>query len=123
MIRTFTCIICPNGCDIETESDGGAITAITGAACQRGKEYVQQEITNPQRNIATLAKVENGTLPVVSVRLSKSVPKAAVLDIVAEIRKLKLVAPVAMGQIVLPKVLGFDSNVIATANVEAKSRQ
>ena len=57
MKKIFTCIICPNGCEIEVELDNDTIAKIEGATCKKGKEYVNQEITNPRRNIATSVKV------------------------------------------------------------------
>ncbi len=41
MRRLFTCIICPNGCEIEVELEGNKITNIEGATCKKGKEYVK----------------------------------------------------------------------------------
>ena len=32
MLREFTCIICPNGCEIQAELSGETIASITGAA-------------------------------------------------------------------------------------------
>lgn len=47
MVREFTCIICPNGCEItaeleKTEDGACRIRSIEGAACPRGKAYVEQ---------------------------------------------------------------------------------
>ena len=61
MMREFTCIICPNGCEIRAEieeKEGGAveILSIEGAVCKKGNAYVEQELKDPQRNIATLSQ-------------------------------------------------------------------
>ena len=47
MRKTFTCIICPNGCEIEAATEGIRIVSIEGATCDRGQEYVEQELKNP----------------------------------------------------------------------------
>lgn len=120
MKKTFTCIICPNGCEIETEFETRNITALTGAACKRGEEYVRQELTNPQRNIATSALVAEGELPLVSVRLSQMIPKAKIFAVMEELKKVRLTAPVHIGQVVLKNVLDLGSDVIATKNVARK---
>ena len=67
-MREFTCIICPNGCEIRAEieeKEGGAveILSIEGAACKKGNAYVEQELKDPQRNIATSVLVKGGILP------------------------------------------------------------
>ena len=57
MTREFTCIICPNGCEIsadyEIQADQSVVIhSLEGATCKRGAEYVKQELTDPKRNIA-----------------------------------------------------------------------
>lgn len=119
MLKEYTCIMCPRGCDIHVELDGIKINKIDGASCSKGVTYVEQEITDPRRNIATSVLVENGELPLVSVRLDKPIPKNKIFDVMQEIKKVKLHAPVKAGQIIIENILGLDSNVIATKNVES----
>ena len=38
--RTFTCIVCPTGCVIETKSEPGKETEVPGNQCKRGTEAV-----------------------------------------------------------------------------------
>ena len=73
MTRTFTCIICPNGCEITAEYEGTDVRSIEGATCPKGQDYVRQELTDPRRNIATSIPVECGELPLVSVRLDRPI--------------------------------------------------
>jgi len=114
MIKKYTCIVCPNGCEIEASIEGTTIFKIDGATCSKGSEYVKQEIVNPQRNIATSVYVDGGDLPLASVRLSKSIPKECIFDVMNEIKKVKLTAPVKMNQVVIENVLNLGSNVIVT---------
>lgn len=120
MKKEYTCIICPNGCELAAEIEGTRIIALEGAACNKGTEYVQQELVDPQRNIATSVLVINGDIPLVSVRLSNSIPKAEIFAVVNEIKSVKLTAPVTLGQIVIENVLGLNADVIATKQVGAK---
>ena len=46
MLREFTCIVCPNGCEIEAEIKNDKISSLTGAACPRGEEYVPVSYTH-----------------------------------------------------------------------------
>ncbi|MEY8000137.1 DUF1667 domain-containing protein [Clostridium sp. Mt-5] len=118
MKKDFTCIVCPNGCDITIEYDGKQITSINGATCKRGEKYVKQEIQDPKRTIATLVKVKNGKEPLVSVRTKEPIPKNKIFDVVNEIKKIKLEAPVEIHQIVRKNILELGSDVIATKSVE-----
>lgn len=120
MKREFTCIICPNGCDITVcMEENGTISSIEGHTCKRGEEYVRQELTHPVRTIATSVLVEGGELPLVSVRLDAPIPKELIFDAMAEIRKVKLTAPVSAGKTVIQNLLGTGANVITTKNIEA----
>ena len=47
MKRAFTCIVCPNGCEIEAEYKGGRVLAIAGNLCPKGVTYVTQELVDP----------------------------------------------------------------------------
>ncbi|MBU2704144.1 CxxC motif-containing protein [Sporomusaceae bacterium BoRhaA] len=120
MIKKYTCIVCPNGCEIEAQVEGEKILAVEGACCQRGKDYVEQEWVDPQRSIATSVLVANGNLPLVSVRLTRAIPKAKIMEVMNEIKQVHLMAPVKAGQTVIKNILGLHSDVIATKNVYAK---
>lgn len=126
MVREFTCIMCPQGCDIrvelaENQEKNGKILRISGNKCPKGKEYVTQEIINPMRNIATSILVEGGELPLASVRLTKPIPKARIFDVMAEIRRVHVPAPVMEGDIVLHDCLGLGSDVMVTKTVEKEN--
>lgn len=117
MTRSFTCIICPNGCEITAEYEGSAVHAVQGAACPKGDAYVRQELTDPQRNIATSVLVEGGELPLASVRLSHPIPKKEIFRVMEVINTVRLQAPTAVGQVALADVCGLGADVIVTKNV------
>lgn len=120
MLKKYTCIVCPNGCDIIVEVEEKLIKSIKGATCKLGNNYVEQELTNPHRTISSSILLEGGALPLVSVRLSKSIPKEKIFDVMEVIKKTHLTAPVSVGQIVIKNILGLGSDVIVTKNVKAK---
>lgn len=119
MKREFTCIICPNGCEITVDLDeNGVIQSIEGHTCKKGEDYVQQELTHPVRTIATSVLVKGGELPLASVRLDAPIPKEMIFDAMAEIRKVTLEAPVEAGMKVIDNLLGTEANVIVTKHVK-----
>lgn len=120
MVRTFTCIMCPNGCEIETVIEDGKVISAKGNLCKRGAEYAEQEVVDPKRTIASSVLVKNGELPLVSVRLNRAVPKARIFDVMKEIAAASLEAPVHMGDVVIADVLELGSDVIATKDVRKK---
>ena len=118
MLREYTCIICPNGCEIQADVENGKILSITGNICPKWESYVEQELTDPRRNIATSILVKNGELPLASVRLTNPIPKGEIGKAMEEIRKISLEAPVKAGTIVISGILGYESDVIVTKTVE-----
>ena len=114
MKRTFTCIVCPNGCEIEADYEGSQVNAVTGNLCPKGKNYVTQELVDPRRTIATSVRVTGGDQPLASVRLTSAIPKARIFDAMAAINARTLAAPVAIGDVVIHDLLGLGCDVIAT---------
>lgn len=123
MTKTLTCILCPNSCEITARLEDGRVTALEGNRCPKGADYVTQELTAPVRSIASSVLVLGGTYPLCSVRLSAPIPKELIPQAMAAIRTITVSAPVHMGQVLLPHLLGLDSDVIATRNVEALPEQ
>jgi len=73
---------------------------------------------DPRRTIATSVRVEDGEIPLVSVKIDRPIPKNKIFDVMREIKKLKLKAPIRSGTILISKVAGTEANVIATKTVE-----
>ncbi|MDD7201818.1 MAG: DUF1667 domain-containing protein [Sphaerochaetaceae bacterium] len=115
MLKTFTCIRCPNGCEvtIDTRSSG-----TSGNCCPKGAEYAREELLGPMRTIASSILVEGGDQPLVSVRLSKPIPKAQIFPVMEQIRKARVQAPVKAGAVLIANVLGLGSDVIATRSID-----
>lgn len=118
MNKIFTCIICPVGCEIEVKTEGQDILEISGANCIRGREYVENELKNPQRTVTSSVRITGGNMPITSVRLTAPVPRSRMMDVIEELRKVKIDAPVKIGQVVIKNILGLDSSVIITKRVD-----
>lgn len=121
MKKEFTCIICPNSCEITTEfeeKDGKIeVTKVSGNLCRRGDAYVRQELTDPRRTITSSVLVRFGVLPLASVRLTGPIPKDRISDAMREIRKISVDAPVMAGTVLIHSLFGYDSDVIVTKDV------
>ncbi|CCC57744.1 DUF1667 domain-containing protein [Caloramator australicus] len=116
MIKNMTCINCPLGCQLKVEVDGEI--KVSGNKCKRGEEYAKNEITNPLRIITTTVKVEGGDRPLLSVKTDKEIPKSKIFDIMKEINKVKINAPVEIGDIIIENVLGTGANIVATSKIQ-----
>lgn len=117
MEREFTCIICPNGCRIKVEYEGTNINNIKGDECPKGKDYVKNEITNPLRVFTGSVLVENGDFSLVSVKTSVPIPKKYLKKIGEITRRIKVEAPVTIGQAVASNLLDKNIDLVATRKV------
>jgi CxxC motif-containing protein len=113
------CITCPMGCTLDVTHDGGTIIDIEGNTCKRGVDYAQEELTNPQRMVTTTVRVRGGLHPLLPVYTSAPIPKARIFDLLDEIRKVEVEAPVSMGDAVLVKVVDTDVDVLASRDMPA----
>ncbi|KUK13795.1 MAG: DUF1667 domain-containing protein [Synergistetes bacterium] len=120
MTKEMVCILCPNSCNlIVTQSDKNPDgLKVENALCPKGKEYAHNELFNPKRTIASSILVEEGELPLVSVKIDKPIPKSKIFEVMKEIKKAKVKAPVKIGDILIKNVAGTDANVIATKSVD-----
>lgn len=116
--RTLTCIGCPLGCEITVSLQGGEVTGITGNTCKRGAEYARNEVTNPMRTVTSTVCVQDGMIPVVSVRTKGDIPKEKIGDCMKALKDVTIKAPVQIGDVVLPNVGDTGVDVVATKAVD-----
>ena len=112
-----TCIVCPIGCTIEIIKRGGKVVEVRGYGCPRGREYAIQEAVKPMRVVMSVVLVEGGDLPTVSVKTDRPVPKELIPAIMKELSRVRVKAPVSIGQVILENVAGSGANIIATRPV------
>jgi len=119
-LERLVCIICPNSCEMEVRIRKGNIKEIEGNLCPKGEEYVKSELFNPKRIVTSTVVVLNGEIPLVSVKTSRGVPKEKIFDVMDEISKIEINAPVKLGDVILRNVANTGADIIATRNVDKK---
>ena len=112
MKRELICIVCPMGCSISVETDGGKIVDIKGNTCPRGKEYAENECINPKRTVTSTVKCRDGS--VLPVKTDTAIPKDKVMECMKIINKKIADLPVSVGDVIIEDVFG--ANIIATQN-------
>ena len=112
--RKYTCIICPQGCEITVTLDGNEIVGIEGNTCQRGKAYVTEELTAPMRTLTTTVASETGKP--VPVRTAGTVPKSKLFECMKEINAVTVRSGVKQGDVIIENVAGTGASVVATAD-------
>ena len=116
--KELTCIGCPVGCSITVKMEGEEIVSVEGNSCRIGDRYARSEVTNPVRTLTSTALITGGVIPRVSVRTTRAVPKGQIADCMRDIDRLRLQAPVSIGETVLKDIAGTGVDVIATKNVD-----
>ena len=116
----FICTACPQGRSLTVLMENGEVLGVTGNSCKKGLDYAHAETSDPRRMVATTVKIRNGFHPLLPVYTERPVPKPLIPQVLAEIRKVEVEAPVAMKSVVLENVLGTGINVLASRSMPAK---
>ena len=112
--KDFVCIACPMGCPLVLKAEDGEIKEVMGQQCNRGAKYAKQEYTDPKRTFSTIITIHGALYNKLPVKLSAPLPKDRIFDACREIHKLRVEAPVKVGQVFIENLLGLEGvNVIA----------
>lgn len=112
-MRELICISCPRGCHLTVDDNNN----VTGNFCPRGKVYAINELTNPKRMITTTVNVIGGEIARLSVASSEPVPKGMIFEVVEEIKKNEVKAPIKIGDVIVKNILNLGIDIIATKSV------
>ena len=116
--KEITCIVCPIGCKILVKTDGKQFEVSDSHKCKRGIEYARSEALDPRRMLTSSVLVKAGEWPLVSVKSSKSIPKNKVFEVLKEIKKANIKAPINLGQIIIKNVANTKIDIIATKSIK-----
>lgn len=108
------CITCPKGCVLDVTRDGATVLEIRGGGCKRGQDYVQAELADPRRMVATTVPIRGGLHPLMPVYTAAPFPKGRIQELLATLRGLRLRVPVRMGEVVLKDALGTGIDILAS---------
>lgn len=114
--KKIICITCPKGCTLEVNHSGETIISIK-PGCKRGHEYAEREMKDPRRMVASTVKVSGSVHPLLPVYTTAPFPKPRIAELMVELRKLELQAPVRMSQVVIANALGTGIDIIASRDM------
>jgi CxxC motif-containing protein len=115
------CITCPKGCTLDVTREGQTVIKIR-PGCKRGHDYVQRELTDPRRMVATTVRVRGGLHPLLPVATAAPFPKPRIFELMAALRSLELPAPIKNGQPVLENALGTGIDILASRDMPGIGR-
>ena len=114
--RNLTCIGCPLGCALKVTIDGENVT-VTGNTCKRGADYGAKEVTHPTRIVTSTVCVKNGTIPMVSVKTAQDIPKEKIFDVMKELNRVVVKAPVHREDVTVSDICGTGVDLVATKDL------
>jgi len=116
--KHFTCVICPLGCEIDVELQGGNVVSMEGNKCQKGKEFVLQELEEPMRILTTTVPIKGAKWAMLLVRTDKAIPKRLLFKVIEQLADIELQAPIKMYDVILKNTAGTGANIVATRNMK-----
>lgn len=115
-MRKMTCLVCPVSCQLEIQEEAGQVR-VEGNRCPRGLDFAQREVTRPMRTLSSTVRSDSPDLPLLPVKLSGPVPKDRLMDVMDQIRPLRVSGPIRQGQVLLADVLGLGVDLVATCDL------
>ncbi|MDA8244148.1 MAG: DUF1667 domain-containing protein [Elusimicrobia bacterium] len=119
MKRKMTCIECPQGCQLEIDSDGASLVSLSGHKCSRGAAYARQEIEAPVRTLTTCVLTRGLELKMLPVRTSRPIPREKLLEAMQAVRRITVTSPVKEGSVIAENFLGLGADLVACRPLEA----
>ncbi len=112
------CITCPKGCTLDVTHDGKTVIKVEGSGCKRGQEYVERELVDPRRMVATTVRVSGSLHPLLPVYTSAPFPKPRIFELLAALRQVELDVPIKTGDVVMRDALGEGIDILASRDIE-----
>ena len=116
-MKEMICINCPLGCRLTVDDADRQNIIVTGNTCPRGKAYAIDEITAPTRMVTASVKVEGGSLPMVSVKTARAIPKELIFDSLELLKQVTLTAPLHIGDVAVENILGCGVDFVVTKEI------
>ena len=117
MAEKLICLLCPMSCELLVSGTAEDFT-VSGNACSRGRDFAEEEVFSPLRNIATSIPIDGRIFRMLSVRLSERIPRAKIPKVLSLIAKIRVSATVSRGEILYKGIADTKADLIATRTVD-----
>ena len=122
MIKELVCITCPRGCQLSVEvDDRGNVQSVSGNSCPRGEIYGSKEVKAPERMITSTVRIDGGVHPLLPVISERAIPKNKIWEVMREIQKVRVVAPVRYRDVIIENAGGTGVAIIASRTMKKVS--
>lgn len=113
-MKELICIECPKGCRLKIDDE----LNVTGNSCIRGKNYAINEVTCPKRIVTSTVVIKSKLVSRLPVITEKEVDKDKMFDIIKELNKVRVKAPIKCKDVIIENVCNTGVNIVATRTIE-----
>ncbi len=114
-MKELICIVCPKGCHLQVDE---TTFAVTGNNCSRGAAYGAAELQNPVRVLTSTVKLTGCNARRCPVKTAGAIPKDKLFPAMKALQSVEVSAPVRVGQVILPDLLGTGVDLVAVKAFE-----
>ena len=112
-MKELICITCPRGCHLTVDDN----LNVSGNFCPRGEAYAKAELTHPVRTLTSTVVIKSELENRVPVKTNSPLPKELIAKAMEEINKVRLVAPVHIGDVVIKNIFDTGVDIVVTKNI------
>ena len=112
-MKELICITCPRGCHLKVDDNFN----VTGNFCPRGAVYAKNELTHPVRTLTSTVVIKSNLESRVPVKSNSPLPKEYIAKAMEEINKVRISAPVHIGDVVIKDIFNTGVDIVITKNV------
>ena len=117
MEKELICVNCPMGCRLTAVIEGDKVTEVRGNRCPRGKAYAETECIRPERILTSTVRIQGGVHRVLPVISERELPLDRIMEAMEVLRTAEVQAPVKVGDVVVPDILGTGVNIVASRSM------
>ena len=114
MKKEMICVVCPVGCRLSVDTE---TFEVEGNICPRGDVYGREELKNPKRVVTSTVKIKSALYSRCPVKTAEAIPKHMNFDLMEELKKIELTAPVKRGDVIIENVFNSGVDVIVSRDM------
>ena len=118
--KKITCIDCPLGCSITVrykKNKKNKIIKVIGNQCKKGIKFAKDEIIGLRWILTTTITIKSAKINRLPVRSDVPVKKEKIIEMVKEIKKVKISPPVKMGDTVAKNFMHSGVDIISSMSI------
>ena len=115
--KEVVCVVCPIGCMVSVDYKGNEVIQIIGNKCKKGVDFIKEEAIDPKRILTTTLSINSINFRRIPVRSNKPVSRDKILNIIREIKKIKVKPAIKMGDVIAKNFMDTGIDIVASMDI------